>query len=243
VRELIDHGRRVAADWERPETVPGGASVSADMAAIFHDLDLRQIPAAANSDIKARSVLGTSRVPRYRRIAMLTVPLMAVGLAGAALLDRPVNMPAPDRATSPVPAAPVAFKAYAAQVEPAKPMPVALSERAEAAHPLHAARSIRHASLIKGVSRQRGVHGCASSYDRSHHCVMAMEAAADRELRAAYRAAIRAGAHRRDLVAFRDAWAEARRRGSHRPMYLVASYTVMSRQLRGLANDARSYRY
>ncbi|HEV2531237.1 hypothetical protein [Phenylobacterium sp.] len=191
-------------------------SVSADLEAIFGETT------AAPPEPRARRVARAPLAPghRVRRLSATTLGGLAAaalaGLAaGALLVQTPHGARPPRTHPSAIPVEMVAplQTPQAADAALAAPAPV------EAASTGPAASALRHA-------RPR-----ATGY--------AQVQAADRRLRAAYAAAIRAGAPRAILVDDRDRWASLRRRGARDPAGLVAGYGALTRDLDRAAARSR----
>jgi uncharacterized protein len=72
-------------------------------------------------------------------------------------------------------------------------------------------------------------------------CSYAQVQAADRRLRTAYAVAVRAGVSRGEIVAARDRWSSARRRGARDPLRLVANYRDIADDLNRAATRARAH--
>lgn len=192
-------------------------AVSADLEAIFG----RPPPASGAARRRAASVPkapGVSQAHGLRRLSAASLGALAAaalaGIAAGSLLTgapgRTPAMQAPRPAALPVEMLPPLQTPQAADAALAA---VAMAPVETHAAPISASRTAptpRHAA-------------------RPHTYAQAI--AADRRLRAAYAAAIRAGAPRALLVEDRDRWASLRRRAAHDPVRLTAGYDAIARDL------------
>lgn len=190
-------------------------SVSADLEAIFGQ------PRPVETPARARPV---GRAPRRdsedapRRLSAATLGGLAAaalaGIAAGSLLVKVPHRAAPSAAASgnalphrgPLP------------VEMVPPPQIPQASDAALAAPAETAEALAPARHAQAKPRHAGP---------SAETVRA----ADRRLRTAYEAAIRAGAPRRLLVDSRDRWASARRREARDPAKLVASYNAIAADL------------
>jgi hypothetical protein len=205
-------------------------AVSADLEAIFgRPVATAEPPAPAARVAFAPQTAARRRLPAASLAALGAAAL--VGVAAGALLTPPPKHPAAAPAAShpaalPVEIAPapkvVATVPHAADAALAQPRlkPAAEAPR-PAARPAPAPR--RH------VARARaGRHGDAYAELK----------AADRRLRGAYAAAIRAGAPRSVIVDKRDRWDRLRRREAEHPARLAAAYRDLAHDLDRAAASA-----
>lgn len=205
-----------------PERRDRSRSVSAELEAIFGE------PRASGA------VPGPGAVGRAPRRSLVSSPprrlspaslggLIAAALAGIAAGSLLVKAPLPHRPTA---AAPTLPHPDALPVELAQPTetPQASDAALAAPAPMEVAQApaAAHAPALAPHAVARPRHASAS---------FAQAQAADRRLRAAYAAAIRAGAPRWVLVDSRDRWSEARRREAHDPARLAASYNAIAADL------------
>jgi hypothetical protein len=205
-------------------------AVSEDLEAIFgRSAPALSRPARPRAAGVARAPHGEETHPPRRLSAASLGALAAAALAGIAAGSLLVKSPAPTpaKASSHPAALPVEM---AAPIETPQASDAALAAAAAPpmetrAPPLVRARTVRHKAAAAPHSYAQVV-------------------AADRRLRAAYGAAIRAGAPRAVLISDRDRWASLRRRAAHDPVRLVAGYNALARDLDRAAarNRARPVR-
>lgn len=190
-------------------------SVSSDLQAIFGEA--RPAADAKSARRVARPVSGIREDTQPRRLSAASLGAIAAAAlagiaAGSLLVQRPHGPPAqPHPPALPVemiapPATPQASDA--ALAAPAEP----IFTRPPPALPTVGAQASTEARPTRATSRSE---------------VMT----ADRRLRAAYAAAIRAGVPRSVLAQDRDRWASARRRNADDPARLVASYRSIAGDL------------
>ena len=193
-------------------------AVSADLEAIFG----RPPPTSGVARPRAARVAkapGAGEAQGLRRLSAASLGALAAaalaGIAAGSLLvkapGRTPATPAPPPAALPVEMLPPLQTPQAADAALAA---VAMAPVETHAAPISAAtgavHTVRHAA-------------------RPH--TYAQVVAADHRLRAAYAAAIRAGAPRAILVADRERWVSLRRRAAHDPVRLVAGYDAIARDL------------
>jgi len=189
-------------------------TVSADLEAIFGQTRATVVePRARRMTPGARR--GPDAPPRRLSAASLggLAAAALAGVAAGALLMKPI-----DRTQPPPKAHPAALPV---EMVPPLQTPQAADAALAAAVlvPMTPAPAVRTASAPKPAAARRA------------HSSYAQVQAADRRLRAAYEAAIRAGAPRAVLVSSRDRWAQIRRRAAHDPERLIAGYGDLARDL------------
>lgn len=195
-------------------------SVSAELEAIFGE------PKPAETAPRAGTV---GRPPRRdagsapRRLSAATIGgLTAAALAGIAAGSLLVKAPPFTARASTIAVSKAQIipgrtlaRPTALPVEMATPAPTPQVSDPVLAEP---ARPLQPAPLPRARLHSRVRHAASDAEVR----------AADRRLRAAYAAAIRAGASHDLLVDDRDRWASARRREAHEPARLIASYDAIA---------------
>jgi hypothetical protein len=201
-------------------------AVSSDLEAIFGE------PHATTAEHRARRVARNPRRAEAERPRRLSAASLG-GLAAAALAGLAVGailMKPADKA-----AAPPAPRPAALPVEITAPLqtPQAADAALAAAAPVPVAAAPALTTASASVRRALRPRRAGASY--------AQMQAADRRLRAAYAAAIRAGAPRAILIENRDRWASLRRRAAHDPARLVAGYGDIARDLDRAAARGRPH--
>lgn len=205
--------------------------VSTDLEAIFGTASPSAGAAAARAP--RRQVGGPAPPPPATWLAKLggLAAAACLGLAGGAYITRTSTRLVPP--AQPTRAIPVEI-AQVAQPEPGPIDPLVTLDpqpqvtAAPVVRKAHAARP-RHSSPLM---RRHEVRCCASS-DMS---------SADRRLRRAYSAAVRAGVPRPILVSYRDRWASVRRERAHQPRRLIEGYGRLASGLDRAAARARGHR-
>lgn len=195
-------------------------AVSADLEAIFG----RPPPASGAARPRAARVgkaRGAGEAHGLRRLSAASLgALAAAALAGIAAGSLLVKAPGKTPATpAPHPGAlrvEMLPPLQTPQAADAALAAVALAPVETHAAPISAAHTVRTVHAVRHAARPR---------------TYAQVVAADRRLRAAYAAAIRAGAPRALLVEDRDRWASLRRGAAHDPARLVAGYDAIARDL------------
>jgi len=200
-------------------------SVSADLEAIFGETQ------AVPLEPYDRRVARTPRAPsdRVRRLSAASLGgLAAAALAGIAAGALIVQAP---HGSAPPPVRPHP-EAIPVEMVPPLQTPQAADAAMAGAAPVEAPPA--GPVMVAAAPTPRHVRV-------RHAANYAQVQAADRRLRAAYSAAIRAGAPRTILVADRDRWAALRRRAGRDPAGLVAGYGELARDLdRGHAREIRA---
>ncbi|HTK33860.1 MAG TPA: hypothetical protein VL358_01065 [Caulobacteraceae bacterium] len=102
------------------------------------------------------------------------------------------------------------------------------------------ARSYRRPGAAPRLSRPAARAGAARTRGC---CTYEALRAADRRLRQSYQQAILAGVSHATLVAYRDRWADLRRRAKSEPERMVSGYGVLATGLAESAHDARVGRW
>lgn len=208
--------------------------VSTDLEAIFGTAAPSAGAAAARAP--RRPVGGSAPPPRATRLATLggLAAAACLGLAGGAYITRTSTHMGP--AAEPSRAIPVEV-AQIAQPTPGPidplvtldPQPQVTAALTPVVRKAHTPRP-HHAASPR--IRKREDRCCASSDMWS----------ADRRLRRAYSAAVRAGVPRPILVSYRDRWASVRRERAHQPRRLVEGYGRLASGLDRAAARARGHR-
>jgi hypothetical protein len=199
-------------------------SVSSDLEAIFGQ------PRPAGAEPRARRMSAAQRrvegEPAHRLSAASMGGLAAAALAG--LAAGALLMKAPDKPASLARSHPAALPVEMI-APPQTPQAADAALAAAAPVPVAPAPTVSNASapaLHSGKPRRAGLG-------------YAQVQAADRRLRGAYAAAIRAGAPRAVLVENRDRWASLRRRSADDPARLIAGYGDIARDLDRAAARSR----
>lgn len=200
--------------------------VAQDLEAIFGAAPLRIAPTQA----PRRLSLASAETPRASRLATAGAFASAAFLglaAGAFLVTRgPERRAAPER--------------QPLRVELARPSPIApplgpIDPRSGVAAPQMQPAPTNAEPSPARASRHRTPRHAAPSGGASYADVTA----ADRRLRGAYAAAIRAGVARPALVSYRDRWDAMRRLRAHEPRRLAAGYGALAAELDRAAARAR----
>ena len=196
-------------------------AVSADLEAIFGRPPPPASGAARPRAARIAKAPGAGETHGLRRLSAASLgALAAAALAGIAAGSLLVKAPA----RTPAPQAP-----HPAALPVETPPPLQTPQAADAALAAVAMAPVEtHAAPISAAHAVRPAHTVRHA-GRPH--TYAQVVAADRRLRAAYAAAIRAGAPRALLVEDRDRWASLRHRAAHDPVRLVAGYDAIARDL------------
>jgi hypothetical protein len=199
---------------------PARAEVSADLEAIFGRAPAGA-PAARPRPRRRMDPDPGSRAPPLAALGGLAAAA-CLGVAGGALLM--TGTAGTPRSAEPRPTLPVEVAQVAPAAATAPPMdPFATVGAAPAAKPpaLHRADAPKRRARSHAAPPRRDAACCAYADVQT----------ADRRLRQAYSAAIRAGVSRPTLVSYRDRWAELRRRHAHEPRRLVTGYGALASDL------------
>lgn len=204
-------------------------AVAQDLEAIFGVAphDARPAPAAP------RQRRAPEEAPRGSRLAsagaFATAAFLGIAAAGF-LMTRGSERPAASPPRPPL-RVEVASAAPAAPAPgPIDPLPSVAATQAEAATP--APMQARPERALTRSPRAAPHAGPAPD-------AYAQITAADRRLREAYAAAIRAGTPRRALVSYRDRWEAMRRARAHDPRRLAAGYGALAAEIERAAWRAR----
>lgn len=149
--------------------------------------------------------------------------------------DRPLAVAAATPAPAPVAASPPVLPSPGPLAPPvaAATAPVKAVDRA--AEPVRRPATVARKAAVKRSTKparpKTTLAACGGS-----RCTHSDVLAADRRLRRAYSAAIRAGVSRAVLVDYRNRWARLRHRAPREPALVVARYSAMARDLNRYAS-------
>lgn len=196
----------------------GRSSVASELEAIFAALPRPPATAEAPAPIRpANRRRGTRLRLWITLLGILALAALAGSLAFLVPVTHPrIAPPPPKKAVSrPVAAPGPAPLPLAAppQVIPPKPAPARTPPREH-----KSAAPPRHRSCPRFASEAWCLHGRITS--------------ADRELRGAYAAAVRAGVDRHTLIDIRSDWKRLRGRANHDPQALIRGYALLTQELR-----------
>jgi hypothetical protein len=230
-------------------------AVSADLEDIFQ-------PAPARPETlrpgRVRSFAAAATARRERRPAQVGA-MVATALAGLALGAVLTRTPQPAAASAPAPKAqqlaridvppvtappatvpPAAAQAavLTAQPAPTAETPKAAPVRVAEARP-RSERASRPAVRRASERRSSGSYACNGlTRSAEARCAYPDVMAADRNLRAAYSRAVRAGVPRSTLVDYRSRWASLRHRADDQPAKVIYGYRAMARDLNRMSGGS-----
>lgn len=238
-----------------PASIRAGVSraVADDLEAIFPNPAPSTAQGPQKLRLGRRTAEATSRSFGERRAAVWGAVIAAacIGVSAGALIARdgrsaaspPVEVSAkqPAPVLAGVAATPAPAAAPLPSPGPLAPSPVArvnLPEPVQAdTAPKPSAPKVRKAA-VKKVEAKRKPKAVTRSVCGGY-CDHGDVMAADRRLRRAYSAAVRAGVSRSVLVSYRNRWAGLRHRAPRQPELVVARYNAMAGDLNRLAGRRR----
>ncbi len=228
--------------------------VSGDLEEIFRAAP-RIEAAPAGGRVQSIAAAGPgNRERRPARIGALAATAL-VGLALGAAIARPGKVTPEAQAE-----APRTQQLARIDVPPVTPPPVVASPKIESAQPVQLTAVTRDPKLIERTAAkaerrekpraQPEGRAQARSGSRYHcngmtrsaeaRCAYPAVMAADRNLRAAYDRAVRAGVPRHALVDYRSRWASLRHRADDQPAKVIYGYRAMARDLDRMSRGART---
>jgi len=202
------------------------------------------VPPAGLSSRPIRIVPPAQARPRAwtGRIAVAVAALATMAVAVA--VDRSREPPKGDRSAFALVPAPITESR-----QPEPPAAITPMEKAHPAPPVHpkAARAHRRDTnrteladrhIQAGHGLKARLAACGDLDENSHRwCMRPTVMQADRELRQAYRHAVRAGVSRSVLRSYREEWADLRSDAAHDPRRMITGYQRMAHEL-----SARTHR-